>query len=144
MSGYDIKENSGGAEIQISFGRLEEAIKKAQFALDSQVLMDYESLMPRQTGGFIQLTHAKSMALAGTGIVYAGVPPMGHFLHTGKVMVDPVTRSPWARRGVTKVYTDRDLKLWYPMATTHWTDVAKQQHINDWVRLVQQTITEGL
>lgn len=144
MSDFQIKSHNEFADVNIDLTRLEEGLKQAQFALDVQVMADYEPLMPRQTGGFIQLTHAKSMALAGTGVVCAGVAPMGHFLHTGKVMVDPVTRSPWARKGVTKVYTDRDLRLWYPTATAHWTEVAKQQHKEDWVRLVRQTIMEGL
>ena len=82
--------------------------KRAQFLLDTQIMIDMEPMMPRQTGQFIQLTKARSASFAGKGIVYAGAPPFGHFLHTGKVMVDPVTGSPWARKGVKKIYTDRD------------------------------------
>ena len=114
--------------------------KRAQFLLDTQIMIDMEPFMPRQTGQFIQLTKARSASFAGKGIVYAGAPPFGHFLHTGKVMVDPVTLSPWARKGATKIYTDRDLKMWYPGATAHWFDVAKAAHIQDWVDLVKKTV----
>lgn len=130
-------------DITVDLTRIEENIKKAQFALDIQIMRDYEPLMPRQAATFIQLTHAKSMAVAGTGKVYAGVAPMGHYLHTGKVMVDPVTRSAWARKGVKKVYTDKDLRLWYPTARTHWSDVAKTMHMQEWIRLVKQIVAEG-
>lgn len=114
--------------------------KRAQFILDTQVMLDMETRMPRQTGQFIQLTKARSASYAGQGLVYAGAPPFGHFLYVGKVMVDPVTGSPWARKGVQKVYTDRDLRFWYPGAVPHWFEVAKAEHVQDWVRLVGETI----
>lgn len=130
-------------DVTVDLTRIEKNIKQAQFALDVQIMRDYEPLMPRQSAGFIQLTHAKSMAIAGTGRVYAGVAPMGHYLHTGKLMVDPVTRSAWARKGVKKVYTSKDLRLWYPTAQKQWSEVAKRIHMKEWIRLCQQIITEG-
>lgn len=130
-------------DITVDLTRIENNIKKAQFALDVQIMRDYEPLMPRQRATFIQLTHAKSMALAGTGKVIAGTAPMGHYLHTGKLMVDPLTRSAWARRGVKKVYTDKDLRLWYPTAQAHWSDVAKSIHMKEWEQLVRRIVAEG-
>lgn len=126
--------------MELNLKRLYTGLQRAQFLLDNQVMIDMVPRMPFQTGQFIQLTRARSAAYAGKGIVYAGAPPYGHFLHTGKVMIDPVTRSPWARAGVKKIYTDRDLKFWYPGATAHWFDVAKAEHIQDWVRLVGDAI----
>lgn len=115
---------------------LEERLNRAQYLLDVQVMIDMEHRMPRQTGQFIQLTKARSVTYAGTGKVIAGAPPFGHFLYTGKVMIDPVTGSTWARRGTKKIYTDRDLKFWYPGATPHWFEAAKAERLQDWIRLV--------
>lgn len=143
MGDFHVTIHGRFTDTNIDLTRIEENIKKAQFALDVQVMRDMNPLMPRQSGAFIQLTHARSMALAGQGTVYAGVGPMGHYLHTGKVMVDPETGSPWARKGVTKIYTDRDIRLWYPGAQTHWFDVAKEQHLKDWLALADKTIKEG-
>lgn len=143
MGDFRVTVHGKFTDINIDLQRIADNTKKAQFALDTQVMRDMNPLMPRQTGAFIQLTQARSAANAGHGIVYAGVGPMGHYLHTGKVMVDPETGSPWARKGVTKIYTDRDLKLWYPGAQTHWFDVAKEQHLKEWLELVDQTIREG-
>lgn len=114
----------------------EERLKRAQYLLDIQVMIDMEHRMPRQTGQFIQLTKARSVAYAGTGKVIAGAPPFGRFLYYGKVMVDPVTGSPWARKGTKKILTDRDLKFWYPGAVPHWFEAAKAERIQDWQRLV--------
>lgn len=114
----------------------EERLKRAQYLLDVQVMIDMEHRMPRQTGQFIQLTKARSVAHAGTGKVIAGAPPFGHFLYVGKVMVDPVTGSPWARKGTRKILTDRDLKFWYPGAVPHWFEAAKAERLQDWQRLV--------
>lgn len=119
---------------------LMERAKRAQFLLDTQVMLDMETRMPRQTGQFIQLTKARSASFAGRGRVYAGAPPFGHFLYVGKVMIDPETGSTWARAGVKKIYTDRDLKLWYPGAVPRWFEVAKAEHVQDWTRLVAETM----
>ena len=118
----------------------EKRIQRAQYLLDIQVMIDMEHRMPRQTGQFIQLTKARSVACAGTGKVVAGAPPFGRFLYHGKVMVDPVTGSPWARKGTRKILTDRDLKFWYPGAVPHWFEAAKAERIQDWQRLVASVL----
>ena len=35
--------------------------------------------------------------------------PYAHYIYIGKLYVDPETRSSWARKGVKKVATDKDL-----------------------------------
>lgn len=80
--------------------------------------------------------------MAGTGKVCAGTAPMGRFLYEGKVMVDPVTGSPWARPGAKKVVTDRPLTYANPKATPHWFDTAKDLHLKDWEKLVADTMGE--
>lgn len=122
----------------LNTGRIERNITKAQYWLDKQVMTDMAPLMPHVTGTFVNDTAAWSAAIAGTGVVIAGVPPMGRFLYEGKVMIDPVTFSPWAREGARKIVTDRDLQFSNPGAVAHWFDAAKELHGKEWVNGVQK------
>ena len=121
-------------KLDIDTDKLKEKGAKAQYWLDSQVMTDMMPLMPMDTGSFINATLAQSQALAGSGIVIAGIGPMGRFLYGGLVMVDPDTGSPFARAGVKKVLTDRPLQFARASAVDHWFDVAKESHLSDWVK----------
>lgn len=130
----DIKIVGTHVKIEIDMSRFEKQFEEAQFYLDSQVMTDMIPYMPMQTGEFINLTRARSAALAGSGRVVAGAPPEGRFLYEGKVMVDPETNSPWARKGAKKVVTDKPLTYGNPKATHHWFDTAKKNHGKQWVK----------
>ena len=121
-------------KLDIDTDKLKEKGAKAQYWLDSQIMTDMMPLMPMDTGSFINATLAQSQALAGSGIVIAGIGPMGRFLYGGLVMVDPDTGSPFARAGVKKVLTDRPLQFARASAVDHWFDVAKESHLSDWVK----------
>lgn len=130
-------------KIKVSFARFEHQYRDAQFWLDSQIMTDMVPYMPMQTGTFINITRAQSAALAGSGEVVAAAPPYGRFLYEGKVMVDEVTGSPWARKGAKKIVTDRDLKFSNPKATPHWFDTAKEKHGKAWVKNVKKIAGGG-
>ena len=140
---YQDKGPNYQVDMHIDLGRFEKQYHKAQYELDSTVMKDMVPYMPHDTGTFINVTKAMSAALAGTGKVVAAAPPMGRFLYEGKVMVDPVTNSPWARPGAKKVVTDRDLKYSNPKATPHWFDTAKEKHGKSWVKLVKKEAGGG-
>lgn len=133
---FDTTFPSFNISVNIDSELMAELAKKAQLALDLQIMADMEPLMPFQSGTFKQLTVARSTAEAGTGRVTAAAPPFGRFLYYGKVMVDPVTGSPFARAGVKKIVTDRDLKFWYPCAQNRWFEVAKESQLDAWKQLV--------
>lgn len=138
------KINDGKMTLDLS--RFEKQFQKAQFKLDSVVMTDMKPYMPMQTGTFINVTSAMSASLAGSGTVVAAAPPMGRFLYEGKVMVDPETNSPWARKGAKKVVTERDLqynKNAHPNATDHWFEEAKKQHGKQWVAMVKDIAGGG-
>ena len=126
----DIDIEADGVQIHVNTSDLMERANDAQFWLDSQIMTDMVPLMPHQTGTFINVTRARSAALAGSGKVVAAAPPMGRFLYEGKVMVDPETGSPWARAGAKKIVTDRSLKYSNPSAVPHWFEAAKKTHLN--------------
>lgn len=130
-------------EMRINLSRFEKQYEDAQKELDSIVMTDMKPYMPHQTGTFINITSAQSASLAGSGTVVAAAAPMGGFLYEGKVMVDPLTGSPWARPGAKKVVTDRDLKYSNPKATPHWFDTAKENHGKSWVKAVKKIAGGG-
>lgn len=133
-------------ELDIDLSRFERQYEKAQYALDSMIMTSMVPYMPHQTGTFINVTKAMSAAIAGSGTVVAAAPPMGRFLYEGKVMVDPVTGSPWARAGAKKIVTDRDLKYdthHNPKVTDHWFDTAKKNHGKSWVKAVKNIAGGG-
>lgn len=141
--GYEGQKNLFDAEVTLDLDRFVKQYSEAQFWLDSQVMTDMVPYMPHQTGTFVNVTRAMSAALAGSGEVVAAAPPMGRFLYEGKVMVDPVTNSPWAREGATKVVTERNLTYSNPKATPHWFDTAKQNHGKAWVDGVKKRAGGG-
>lgn len=134
---------SGDIKVDVSLSRFEKQFQEAQFWLDGQVMTDMVPYMPHRDGAFVNLTRMRSAALQGTGKVVAGAPPQGRFLYEGKVMVDPVTGSPWARKGAKKVVTERPLTYSNPKATPHWFDTAKDAHGKAWVKGVKQIAGGG-
>lgn len=134
---------SGDIKADVSLSRFEKQFQDAQYWLDGQVMNDMVPYMPHRDGIFVNLTRMRSAALQGTGKVIAGVPPQGRFLYEGKVMVDPVTGSPWARKGAKKVVTERPLTYSNPKATPHWFDAAKEAHGKSWVKGVKQIAGGG-
>lgn len=136
----DIDIKADGVQIHVNTSDLMERANDAQFWLDSQIMTDMVPLMPHQTWTFINVTRARSAALAGSGKVVAAAPPIGRFLYECKVMVDPETGSPWARAGAKKIVTDRPLKYSNPSAVPHWFEAAKETHMSEWIDGVKKKI----
>ena len=133
----------GDIKVDVSLNRFEKQYQKAQYYLDSQIMNDMVPYMSHRDGIFVNLTRLQSAAQAGTGRVVAAAPPQGRFLYEGKDMVDPVTGSPWARKGAKKVVTDRPLTYSNPKATPHWFDTAKESHGKAWVKGVKRIAGGG-
>lgn len=132
---------AGDITVNISLNRFEKQFQEAQNWLDGQVFTDMEKYMPFRDGNMRNVSAIMSKSMQGSGQVIAGAPPYGRFLYEGKVMVDPVTGSPWARAGAKKVVTDRDLvfdKTAHPRATDHWFDAAKEQYVKSWAKGVKK------
>lgn len=124
----------GDVKVDIDFGKVSDRIGQAQLWLDNQIMTDMVPLMPHQTGTLVNLTRARSAAVAGAGMVYAATGPYGRFQYMGKVMVDPVTNSPWARKDAKKVLTDKGLTYSNPEAVPRWFDEAKKLHGQEWTQ----------
>lgn len=131
----------GDIKVNVSLNRFEKQFQEAQYWLDGQVFTDMEKYMPFRDGNMRNVSAIMSRSMQGSGQVIAGAPPYGRFHYEGKVMVDPVTGSPWARAGAKKVVTDRDLvfdKTAHPRATDHWFDAAKEQYVKSWAKGVKK------
>lgn len=142
---YNYKKEDAGRncriEVDVDLSRFDKQYGEAQWELDNMVMTSMTKYMPHRTGTFINVTKAMSSALAGSGVVCAGAPPFGRFLYEGKVMVDPETGSPWARKGARKIVIDKDLKYdksHNPDVTDHWFETARQNHLKTWVQKTKE------
>lgn len=118
--------------------RLAEACTRAEAALAEQVLRDTAPYIPART-----LSLTNRARAVGNMVIYPG--PYARYLYYGKVMVDPETGSPWARKGATKVIEkpERELRISkevHPKAQTHWLDGAKAQNLEKWRRVAGKAV----
>ena len=146
---------AGDLKVKLSLSRFDEQYKKAQYQLDGDVMNCMVPFMPMISGSFINTTRAASAAVQGSGQVYAAYGPQGRYLYEGKVMVDEVTGSPFARKGAKKVlvsqYTGKTAAKEnidythqaHPKAQDHWFDAAKAVDGKKWVRRVKATAGGG-
>ena len=139
----------GHVRVTLDLSRYASRFPAAQARLGELVLQSCRSLMPLRTGNIQQRSHTEPAPLrdrssvenGGRQVVFPG--PYARYLYMGKVMVDPETRSAWAREGVKKVVTDRDLTFERKEAVAHWFEAAKQRDCAAWVRSTQDYIRTG-
>lgn len=115
---------------------LSQACSQAEHAVAVEVEKDTTPFVPALTGSLTERTHVTENL-----VVYPG--PYARFLYYGKVMVDPVTGSPYASEGATKVLTDRDLvftKTMHPQAQAFWCEASKAQNLEKWKRIAQKAV----
>ena len=122
----------GQVRVHMDLQRFYAQYVAAQQWLGNQVLNDCKAVMPLLTGSMQQRSYVND---EGSEVVFPG--PYARFQYGGKVMVDPVTGSPWARPGAKKVLTDRPLTYSRAGATDHWFDTAKAQHGESWIQGVK-------
>lgn len=133
----------GDIRVDINLNRFEKQYQDAQVYLDREVMNSMEPYMPLRDGMLVKLTSEQSEVYEGTGKVYAAYTPYGRFQYGGKVMVDSVTGSTWARKDAKKELTDEALTYSNPKATPHWFDTAKNNHGQAWIRGVKRIAGGG-
>ena len=102
----DVSYVKGRVQVNLRFSKYGPRFAKAQEWLGQQVLADSKLYMPLKTGSLQQRSYVTE---GGRQVVFPG--PYARYLYMGKVMVDPETGSPWARKGAVKVVADRDLRF---------------------------------
>ncbi len=100
----------------------------------------YKHMMPFVPGGVI--SHLNNLAkLNVDSITYAS--PDAHYLYVGKLYVDPVTKSSYARKGVTKIPTNKNLKYHTLGTGAFWDRRMISFDMNEVVKEVQTYVDRG-
>jgi hypothetical protein len=135
-----IRQHIGNVDIDISDARLQKNLKEAQRLLTNQVWADCDPLVPFQQGG---LRNSVTMSIHADYIEWNA--PYAHYLYEGEVY-GPNIPIRDAEGNITGWYSPPSKHpagrpLTYHTAGTgdHWFEKAKQQHKDEWVRLVKQT-----
>lgn len=144
-----IRQHIGNVDIDISDARFQRNFKKAQKLLNMQVVADCDPLIPFQQGALIGSVEYPDGIYGGTiqwGGASVGVP-YAHYLYEG-IKYGPNIPIKDSQGNITGWYsppskhpTGEKLK-YHPEGTErgdHWFEKAKQQHKDEWVRLVKQT-----
>ena len=116
--------------------QLARACGRAESVLAQQVMKDTTPFVPALTGSLTQRTKVEEGM-----VIYPG--PYARYLYYGKLMVDPETGSPWAKKGATKVLTDRSLvfnQTVHPQAQSHWFEASKAQNLDKWIRVADKAV----
>ena len=114
----------GDIKVNIDLDRFSKQFERAQDELDNMVLLSCIDYVPMRTALLRQRSYVPG--------------PYARFLYMGKVMVDPDTGSPWARKDAKKVLTERKLTYGQPGTGDHWFDLAKVQHGKYWIKRVKE------
>lgn len=122
---------------------VKEAIAKgcsrAEHAVAVQIAKDTAPFVPMLTGSLRTRTR-----VTGNEVIYPG--PYARYLYYGKLYVDPLTGSPYARKGVTKVpaVPEKDLIFHRPGTCSHWFEASKAQNMEKWVRVAEKAVKRDL
>ena len=120
--------------------KLEQECTKAEHALAVQIRKDTSPYVPALTGDLDRRTRVD-----GKNIIYPG--PQSRYLYYGKLMVDPETGSSYAKKGNTKVLTDKDLVFTQSMhaqAQSHWFEASKSENLEKWIRIADKEVKNNL
>ena len=145
----------GDIKIKLNLNRFDKQFQRAQYQLDGNVMNSMVPFMPMVTGDFVDVTRAASVAVQGSGKVYAAYGPAGRFLYPGKTMVSTVTGSTWATKGTKKVLVSQYrgktkakedsqyTKTAHPKAQAKWFDAAKKADGKEWIKQAKKTAGGG-
>lgn len=116
-----------------------ESCSRAEHILAVQVEKDTAPFVPMLTGSLRARTR-----VTGNEIIYPG--PYARYLYYGKLYVDPLTKSSFARKGATKVpaVPGKDLIFHRPGTCSHWFEASKAQNIEKWLRVAEKAVKREL
>lgn len=132
----------GSVDIHIDTKRIDKNLREAQKLLNEQIVADCDPLIPFQQGAL------RNSVIYPDGI-YGGVieydSPYAHYQYAG-IVYGPNIPIRDSAGNVTGWYsppkkypTRRSIQYHTPGTTDHFFEKAKEQHKDDWVRLVKET-----
>lgn len=112
---------------------------RAEHVLAVQAAKDTAPFVPMLTGPLRTRTK-----VTGNTVIYPG--PYARYLYYGKLYVDPLTGSSYARKGVTKVpaVPEKDLIFHRTGTCSHWFEASKAQNMEKWVRVAEKAVKRDL
>ena len=113
---------------------LDKTVKQANTWLQEEIIKDTDKFVPMRAGAL-----ATNVRREGAYIVYG--MPYAQYLYHGKLMIDPQTKSAYARKGVRKALTDKNLVFSHaehPQAQAHWFEASKAENEEKWLRGVKR------
>lgn len=120
--------------------KLVDGCTKAEHTVALQVRKDTSPYVPALTGDLDRRTRVD-----GSLVIYPG--PQSRYLYHGKLMVDPATGSSYARKGTTKILTDKNLvfnKAMHAQAQSHWFEASKSENLKKWARVADKAVKREL
>ncbi len=137
-----IRQHVGNVDIDISDARIRGNLREAQKLLNMQVVADCDPLIPFQQGALRNSVNYPQ-SIYGGEIEYN--TPYAHYQYMGEVYGPniPIRDSAGNVTGwyspPQKHPTSRPLHYHTEGTGDHWFEKAKEQHKDDWVRLVKET-----
>lgn len=122
--------------------RLSNQTKMAKRLLKSEIVKDTEKFVPMQSG-YLKNSIMQSLQSDDDFIVYN--TPYARFLYYGYVMIGRITHRPWARRGETKIKTDKKLSFGkvHPLACSNWFERSKSLYKDNWLKISKKVYRNG-
>ena len=126
--------------------KIEGAAKRAVGITAQQVLADCNEYCPQDQSVLINSSEIHS-DLPNGKLVWQ--TPYARFLYHGVVMIDPKTRSTWAREGQNKIVKTPEKELSFdksknPKAGSHWCERAQADCGEDWKKIYEKAFKEEL
>lgn len=120
--------------------KLAEGCTEAEHKVAMEVASDTSPYVPARN-----LVLDNTTRVDGRFVIYQ--QPYAHYLYYGKLRVDPETGSAFARKGTTKVLTDKNLvfsKAKHAQAQSHWFEASKAENLEKWVRVADKAVKHEL
>lgn len=137
---------TASVDFNFRFGeRLRAAAPKAALDVANEIMKDTSPYVPFLTGALDRSAHVQQRGNGAVIIYGGGGIRYARYLYHGMLMVDPVTGSPWARRGVKKVLTAKPLKFnksGHPKATSKWFEASKLQNMDKWTEYARKAMVK--
>lgn len=132
-----INKHVGSVDIKINTSRIDRNLKESQKLLNMQVVADCEPLIPIQQGA-LRESVLYPQGIEGGEIEYN--TPYAHYQYEGELYL-AINGSSWAKEHEKKYPAGKTLThIEHPETTDHFFEEAKQQHKEEWIKLVRETV----
>lgn len=111
----------------------------AERALARRMEKDTRPFVPARTKSLMRRTEVQDQF-----VVYPG--PYAMMLYSGKVMIDPVTGSAFARKGAKKKSISKALvfsSAAHALAQDHWFKASKRRNLREWTIFVRKVMARN-